>query len=376
MSSTSMSSTRKGEQRVPTLEQLSTPSLLIDVRAPVEFAQGALPGAINLPLMDDDERAQVGTCYRHNGGDAALRLGQQLVSGALRKDRMAAWRDAIARHPDAVIYCARGGQRSEIVQRWLAEEGLERPRLKGGFKAARRTLMTVTEQAAAEPSLVIAGLTGCAKTDMIKALDGGIDLEGHARHKGSSFGRQPGQPPSQIDFEHALAMDLAEHRAPYIFEDESRRIGSVEIPLPLWQGLCAAPRVLIEMPLAWRLDQIRRDYIDDLWTQYRSAYGPWLGWALMRRQLVSALVRLKKRLGSARLERLLKLQQQAFEAHATTGDSQAHDGWLSPLLSEYYDPMYRYQLSQAEQAPAFTGTWQEVLAFVRDAVEQQQAGME
>ncbi|REC93413.1 tRNA 2-selenouridine(34) synthase MnmH [Kushneria indalinina] len=371
-----MSSTRKGEQIIPTSDQLKEASLLIDVRAPVEFAQGALPGAINLPLMDDDERAQVGTCYRHNGGDAALRLGHQLVSGALRDSRIAAWRDAIARHPDALIYCARGGQRSGIAQRWLAEEGLEVPRLKGGFKAARRALMTVTEQAAEAPSLVIAGLTGCAKTDMIKALDSGIDLEGHARHKGSSFGRQPGQPPTQIDFEHALAMDLASCRAPYVFEDESRRIGSVEIPLPLWHGLCAAPRVLIEMPLEWRLAQIRRDYIDDLWTQYRNAYGPWLGWALMRRQLVSALVRLKKRLGSARLERLLQLQQQAFEAHVTTGDSQAHDGWLSPLLSEYYDPMYHYQLRQAEQGPAFTGSWQEVLAFVREAVDQQRQGGE
>ncbi|WP_457809411.1 tRNA 2-selenouridine(34) synthase MnmH [Kushneria sp. EE4] len=366
-----MSSNKQGEQLVPTLDRLKDASLLIDVRAPVEFAQGALPGAINLALMDDDERAQVGTCYRQKGSEAALRLGHELVGGALRESRIAAWREAIARHPDALIYCARGGQRSSIAQRWLAEAGIEVARLKGGFKAARRTLMAVTEQAAGEPSLVIAGLTGCAKTDMIKALDGGIDLEGHARHKGSSFGRQPGQPPTQIDFEHALAMDLAGRRAPHVFEDESRRIGSVEIPLPLWQGLCAAPRVLIEMPLEWRLAQIRRDYIDDLWAQYRNTYGPWLGWALMRRQLVSALVRLKKRLGSARLERLLKLQQQAFEAHVTTGDSQAHDGWLSPLLSEYYDPMYHYQLRQAEQGPAFTGTWQEVLAFVRKAVDQQ-----
>ncbi|ARS52170.1 tRNA 2-selenouridine(34) synthase MnmH [Kushneria konosiri] len=364
-------SSNKGEQLAPTLDRLKGASLLIDVRAPIEFDHGTLPGAINLPLMDNDERAQVGTCYRQKGGDAALRLGHQLVSGTLKESRVEAWCEVLARHPDALIYCARGGQRSGIAQQWLAERGLEVARLKGGFKAARRTLMSITEQAAEAPSLVIAGLTGCAKTDMIKALDSGIDLEGHARHKGSSFGRQPGQPPTQINFEHALAMDLAARRAPYVFEDESRRIGSVEIPLPLWQGLCAAPRVLIEMPLEWRLAQIRRDYIDDLWTQYRQSYGPWLGWSLMRRQLISALVRLKKRLGNARLERLLQLQQQAFEAHVTTQDSQAHDGWLSPLLSEYYDPMYHYQLRQNEHGPAFTGTWQEVLAFVREAVDQQ-----
>ncbi|MFC0269615.1 tRNA 2-selenouridine(34) synthase MnmH [Kushneria aurantia] len=355
----------------PSLEVLTEAPLLIDVRAPVEFAQGALPGAINLPLMDDDERTEVGTCYKQRGGEAALALGHRLVSGALRERRLKAWQDVLARHPQALIYCARGGQRSAIAQQWLSASGMPVARLKGGFKAARRELMAVTDSAAEAPALIVAGLTGCAKTDLIKALDSGIDLEGHARHKGSSFGRQPGEPPSQIDFEHRLALDLSRRSPPFVFEDESRRIGSAEIPLTLWRSMCGAPRVLIEMPLAWRLAQIRRDYIDDLWRQYRQQYGPRLGWALMRRQLISALTRLKKRLGSERLTRLTLLQQQAFEDHAEQCDSSVHERWLAPLLTEYYDPMYRHQLAQQETPPAFTGSWQEVLAFVREAVAQQ-----
>lgn len=357
----------------PTPENLAAAPVLIDVRAPVEFAQGALPGAINLPLMDDEERAAVGTCYKNRGSDAALALGQRLVDGPLRARRLAAWQAVVRAHPQAVIYCARGGQRSTIAQRWLAEQGVVVPRLEGGFKAARRHLMAITERAAEAPSLIVAGFTGCAKTDLIKALDSGIDLEGHARHKGSSFGRQPGQPPSQIDFEHRLAVDLAERRSPYVFEDESRRIGSVEIPLPLWRAMERAPRVLIEMPLEWRLEQIQRDYIDDLWRQYRDQYGPWLGWSLMRRQLVSALTRLKKRLGSERLSRLSVLQKEAFDAHAEKGDSSVHQRWLAPLLRDYYDPMYRHQLEQAETPPAFVGDWQAVLEFTREAIEHQRS---
>lgn len=370
----SMCATESAPLLAPTLENLAAAPVLIDVRAPVEFSQGRLPGAVNLPLMDDEERAAVGTCYKNCGSDAALALGQRLVSGALRARRLEAWQAIIRAQPQAVIYCARGGQRSTIVQRWLAERGVVVPRLEGGFKAARGHLMAVTERAAEAPSLVVAGLTGCAKTDLIKALDSGVDLEGHARHKGSSFGRQPGQPPSQIDFEHRLAVDLAGRRPPYVFEDESRRIGSVEIPLPLWRGMARAPRVLIEMPLEWRLEQIQRDYIDDLWRQYRDRYGPWLGWSLMRRQLIVALTRLKKRLGSERLSQLARLQQAAFDAHAERGDSSVHRSWLAPLLRDYYDPMYRHQLGQAETAPAFVGDWQAVLDFTREAIERQRRG--
>ncbi|WP_346796367.1 tRNA 2-selenouridine(34) synthase MnmH [Halomonas sp. Bachu 37] len=339
---------------------------LIDVRAPVEFAQGALPGAVNLPLMDDDERRQVGIEYKQHGQQAAIRLGEQLVQGNLKASRVEAWREYVADHPNAILYCFRGGLRSQIAQQWLQDAGVTRPRIEGGWKALRQALCTHIDSAAAQPMLIVGGLTGCAKTDLIQRLDNGVDLEACARHKGSAFGRHPLQPPAQIDFEHALGKHLLSLPGAMVLEDESRQIGSVNIPLTFWHAMQRAPRVRVEMPLDWRLNQIHRDYIDGLWEVYLHQYGPWLGWTLMRKQLSSALARLKKRLGSARLARLQRLQQLAFREHER-GNRQAHEAWLAPLLTEYYDPLYRYQLekhSGTEQL-LHTGDWDSCLEAAR-----------
>ncbi|ESE93949.1 tRNA 2-selenouridine synthase [Salmonella enterica subsp. enterica serovar Virchow str. ATCC 51955] len=111
---------------------------LIDVRAPIEFEQGAMPGAINLPLMMDDERAAVGTCYKRQGADAALALGHRLVCGDIRQQRLEAWKAAYQRFPNGYLCCARGGQRSHIVQRWLQEQGLTARLLKAAIKRCAR----------------------------------------------------------------------------------------------------------------------------------------------------------------------------------------------------------------------------------------------
>lgn len=121
---------------------------LIDVRAPIEFEQGAMPGAINLPLMMDDERAAVGTCYKRQGADAALALGHRLVCGDIRQQRLEAWKAAYQRFPNGYLCCARGGQRSHIVQRWLQETGIDCPLIEGGYKALRQTAIQATWQLA------------------------------------------------------------------------------------------------------------------------------------------------------------------------------------------------------------------------------------
>ncbi|NIC38977.1 tRNA 2-selenouridine(34) synthase MnmH [Halomonas desiderata] len=338
---------------------------LIDVRAPVEFAQGGLPGAINLPLMDDEERRLVGIEYKQRGQQAAIVLGQRLVSGGIRQARIAAWQRTVEVHPEAIIYCYRGGLRSQIAQQWLAEAGVERPRIRGGWKAMRQALCARIDAAAEQPLLVVGGLTGCAKTTLVQQLANGLDLEGCARHKGSAFGRHPLPAPSQIDFEHAMGLRLLALSGPLVVEDESRHIGTANVPLAFWRAMEGAPRVRVEMPLDWRLAQIHKDYIDDLWAIYRQQFGEWLGWALMRKQLSSALARLKKRLGHARLARLQRLQQLAFREHER-GNRQAHEAWLAPLLTEYYDPMYRYQLEK-RNAERFlhVGDWDSCLAAAR-----------
>ncbi|MBB3192104.1 tRNA 2-selenouridine(34) synthase MnmH [Halomonas cerina] len=350
----------------PDLGLLREGRVLIDVRAPVEFAQGSLPGAVNLPLMDDAERHQVGIAYKQQGQAAAIALGERLVSGGLKAARVAAWRRLVEAHPDALIFCFRGGLRSRLAQQWLCETGIDRPRIRGGWKAMRQALCARIDAAAEQPLLVVGGLTGCAKTSLIQALDHGLDLEGCARHKGSAFGRHPLPAPSQIDFEHAMGRRLLELPGPVVVEDESRHIGAANIPLTFWRAMQMAPRVRVEMPLDWRLAQIHKDYIDDLWAVYRHHCGEWLGWALMRKQLALSLMRLKKRLGSARLARLQRLQALAFREHER-GNRQAHEAWLAPLLTEYYDPMYRYQLEKHDdQRFLHVGDWESCLQAARD----------
>lgn len=335
---------------------------LIDTRAPIEFAQGGMPNAINLPLMDDVERRDIGICYKEQGQSAAIELGHKLVSGEHREAVIDAWAKQIQQAPDTILYCARGGMRSKISQTWLAERGINIPRIRGGWKAMRQCMIRALEAQSYGPLLIIAGLTGCAKTTMVNQLSCGIDLEGHARHKGSAFGQHPLEGPSQIDFEHGLTLDLLNRPNARIVEDESQRIGRLAIPATFWQVMREAPLVRIEMPLEWRLEQIRRDYIEDLSNTYLNTYGPKLGQALFQKQLMSALKRLGKRLGNARLSELLSAQTHAFRAD----NLEAHDAWLAPLLRDYYDTTYHHQVVNKPRNTIFVGDWQSCFEFALD----------
>ena len=132
------------------------------------------------------------------------------------------------------------------------------------------------------------------------------------------------------------------------------------------------PLVQQEMPLEWRLEQIRKDYIEDLSAIYHRDYGPHLGEVLFRKQLSGALKRLGKRLGGERLARLTEAQQRAFVAQRH-GNVQAHEAWLAPLLQEYYDPMYRHQIEHQPRPTLHVGDWDSCLAVARQW-EREQAG--
>lgn len=153
---------RHTEQDYRALLIADTP--IIDVRAPIEFEHGAMPAAINLPLMNNDERAAVGTCYKQQGSDAALALGHKLVAGEIRQQRMDAWRAACLQNPQGILCCARGGQRSHIVQSWLHAAGIDYPLVEGGYKALRQTAIQATIELAQKPIVLIGGCTGSGKS--------------------------------------------------------------------------------------------------------------------------------------------------------------------------------------------------------------------
>ncbi|NDJ58591.1 tRNA 2-selenouridine(34) synthase MnmH [Enterobacteriaceae bacterium 4M9] len=347
---------------------------LLDVRAPVEFAQGALPAADNQPLMVDDERAAVGTCYKQSGQQAALALGQQLVSGATREARIAAWRAWCKAHPHGYICCARGGLRSHIVQQWLRESGIDFPLVDGGYRALRQYAQEASATQVSRPMLLVSGNTGCGKTLLVRELAWGVDLEGIARHRGSSFGGMLAEQPSQATFENHLAVTLlqksqAHGESPgfsWVLEDEGAAIGSRHIPLQLRNQMQCAEIVVINDPFERRLARLEEEYFRQMAAAFIDQQGEEAGWRAFADYLRHGLSAIRRRLGLENYLRLNTQLEQALAQHHRDNAPGAHLRWLAPLLSDYYDPMYRYQLAKKHQQIRFEGTYEEVKAWLAE----------
>ncbi|CAI0776296.1 tRNA 2-selenouridine(34) synthase MnmH [Serratia entomophila] len=341
---------------------------LIDLRAPVEFQQGAFANALNLPLMNDGERQAVGTCYKQQGQQAAIALGHSLVNGRLREQRTAAWLEQCARWPQGYLYCFRGGLRSQLVQQWLREAGVHYPRIAGGYKALRHFLLTTLAQSAELPMVLVGGNTGSGKTLLVNALADGVDLEGAARHRGSSFGRTLAGQSSQIDFENRLAVLLLKKQhggcRRWVLEDEGRIIGSNNLPLPLFNGMQLAPVAVIDDPFETRLARLQAEYIDGMRAQFEQAYGEAAGWLRYDEYLHQGLFAIRRRLGMERFQQLTQRLEAALQQQRLSGSGDAHRAWLEPLLQHYYDPMYQFQLEKKSRRIAFRGNYAEVREFL------------
>ncbi|MBK6973644.1 MAG: tRNA 2-selenouridine(34) synthase MnmH [Sterolibacteriaceae bacterium] len=240
---------------------------IIDVRSPAEFAADRIPGAINCPALDNEQRARVGTIYKQVSPFEARRLGAAMIARNLSdalfdhfQDKPKSWRP--------LIYCWRGGQRSGAFVTWFRLTGWDACQLEGGYKRFRRHVVDELARIAPQTDLrVIGGATGSAKTRLLEALAAQgaqvLDLEALAAHKGSVLGDLPGiAQPTQKFFETSLLSRLQElDLARSIFvEAESRRIGSVQIPEDLIERMRASPCLSIEATRPARIEFLLRDY--------------------------------------------------------------------------------------------------------------------
>lgn len=348
---------------------------LIDVRAPVEFHKGAFPRVRNLPLMNDDERHSVGTCYKQQGQQAAIDLGLRLVSGRLKAERIKAWADFASANPEGFLYCFRGGLRSQISQQWLkAEAGIDYPRVLGGYKALRGFLIETTEAAVAQCDFVLlGGLTGSGKTELLARLDNAIDLENHAHHRGSSFGKHATPQPAQIDFENVLAIDLLKKRAKglcqFVLEDESRLIGGCSLPLSLSLGMQRYPLVWLEDAFAARVERILGDYVTGLLAEFVGTHGREQGFAAFAERLRQSLRNIVKRLGMERYQRLAAIMDEALAEQQRNASVDLHRSWIQELLREYYDPIYARQRDSVAARIEFRGDRDAVTEYLRRRVD-------
>jgi tRNA 2-selenouridine synthase len=321
--------------------------------------------------MNDVERQKVGTRYKEDGQQAAIELGHRLVSGELKEARLEAWAAFARRHPEGLLYCFRGGLRSQITQQWLkSEAGIEYPRVIGGYKAMRSFLIEVTDQAVAECDFVlVGGLTGSGKTEVLQQIDNGLDLEGHANHRGSSFGKHATPQPGQIDFENRLAVDILKKRArqhdQFVVEDEGRIVGSRAVPLELFRAMQEAPLVWLEDSFDSRVERILKDYVTDLCAEFVAVQGVEMGFAAYAERLKQSLASIIRRLGGERYQRLAAIMDGALAAQGRSGAVDLHRGWISGMLSEYYDPMYAFQRDSKNARIEFAGDQGAVVEYLR-----------
>ena len=347
---------------------------LLDVRAPIEFSKGAFPCAANIPLLDDKQREQIGIRYKNAGEDEAIRLGLKLATPEIRQQRLAEWADFCRNHPHGYLYCFRGGLRSRTTQNWLKQHGVHFPLIKGGYKAMRRFLIDELETSVASiPFVVVSGLTGSGKTRVLKKIQHHVDLEGIANHRGSAFGREPGDTqPGNIDWENSVSIELLKHRhrfaqKPLFVEDEGRCIGRINIPEILYKKMLKAPRAILEVDIAARIQLIKEDYIINAWPQYQAIHGG-LAEQKFSAYIFDNLLRIKKRLGADRYQKIRLCFAAALIKFYADQNASGFDEGINMLLVDYYDPMYRYQLADKTADIIFQGAEAEYLDWVKDFI--------
>lgn len=345
--------------RIPSLAALAAHDFdqVIDVRAPAEFAEDHLPGAVNLPVLSDEERARVGTIYVQQSPFLARKIGAALVArNAARHiegplaELDGAWRP--------LVYCWRGGQRSNSFASILSQVGWRTEVVEGGYRSYRQAVKSVLyDMPFPAPVVLLDGYTGTAKTALLHmAAARGVqvvDLEGLANHRGSVFGAMEGGQPGQKGFESRLAariVDLDPDR-PVLIEAESSRVGACNLPPRIWAAMRAAPRIEIAASPAARARYLVGAYED----------------------IVADNARLDETLSN-----LIRLQgHDQVTAWRTLAREGAFERLAGELMERHYDP--RYARQRERDADRFLTTIEtddlgaEALAGIADRISDEMA---
>ncbi|HDP80121.1 MAG TPA: tRNA 2-selenouridine(34) synthase MnmH [Spirochaetes bacterium] len=294
-------------------------AVFIDVRSPSEFGVDHVPGAVNMPVFNDEERALIGKIYRSLGVSEAVLRGTEIAG-----ERVPAFFSYLmnSEKNDVVFYCARGGMRSTALVSLMGALGRRVYKLVGGYREyrcyVRQRLESLTMPA---PLFTLHGLAGAGKTAIVRNVYGGLDLEEMAGHCGSVFGALGRMPVTQKHFESRLigSLDGLEGRVWIVLEGESRKIGDIHLPARLVRAMDESPAILVEAPLERRVRTILDEYGREPALPEVAALLDFIGRGLGKKRMAA----LRELLARGRL-----------------------DDFVALLLEWYYDPLYTFGLAK------------------------------
>jgi len=333
---------------------------VIDVRSQGEYQKAHFGNTVNIPILSDSHRHDVGLTYKLEGSDAAKALGHKLVSGDYKEELIQQWCELIKSHPQgpSLIFCWRGGLRSRLAQDWIYQNGCEVIRVDSGYKGLRHEALKTLENPV--PFIILSGMTGSGKTRLIHKLRHFVDLEGLANHRGSAFGSHFGaSQPQQATFENKLAQSLYQVHRNYVLEDESPNIGRCHLPDSIYARMVNAPMIMIDAPAKLRAFEIYQEYIQTPLANGRPLHE-------LEQSFAQNIERIRNKLGGLECGNIKRLLSVAFKANASDEEGiAAHLDWIERLLTHYYDKQYLYSLSLKSRKTLFQGSWQDCLDFLK-----------